>query len=208
VLLAAAGFPALRFDYFGCGDSAGECEAGTIGDWIANTQVAAAEVCEKSGATRQCLFGLRLGGAFACTAAQGGGVDSLVLWNPVLNGNDYLAELMASQSELLASVGQVHSDGSIPDQVYGFPLTSGLAPQIQAIDLSRDSFQEAKHVLLVDTNPTEERLHRVMAGRSGPHFHYERMPIGSPFWLVDPSGVMVPRQVLELIVAWLSEVYS
>src|SRR5215467_5624104 len=49
VRLADAGIPVLRFDYFGCGDSSGEAEQGSITRWLEDVSTAVAELRTRSG---------------------------------------------------------------------------------------------------------------------------------------------------------------
>ena len=83
------GFPVLRFDPDGTGDSAGSDEdPGRVRAWIDSLKTAVLEVQGLSGATEVSLLGLRLGAALAVLAAtELGGVASLVLWAPVTSGS-------------------------------------------------------------------------------------------------------------------------
>jgi alpha-beta hydrolase superfamily lysophospholipase len=103
--LAAAGFPALRFDYDATGDSAGDDrEPGRVAAWRAGIEAAVAALREKAGVARVVLVGLRAGAllALVTAAAHGGGdgadkaplADRLVLWNPVTSGRAHLKELV------------------------------------------------------------------------------------------------------------------
>ncbi|HVQ29080.1 MAG TPA: alpha/beta hydrolase, partial [Vicinamibacteria bacterium] len=92
--LAALGFDVLRFDYFGCGDSAGDDHEGRLDVWLENTKAAIEEVEALCGSDRVSLVGLRLGAALAAQAQAGRGAPSaLVLWDPVLDGPRYLEAL-------------------------------------------------------------------------------------------------------------------
>ena len=92
--LSAAGFPVLRFDFDGTGDSAGdERDPNRVATWRADVGRAAAELRARSGVERLALVGLRLGGTFAALgAADLGGVDTLVLWGAYDNGGAFVSE--------------------------------------------------------------------------------------------------------------------
>jgi alpha-beta hydrolase superfamily lysophospholipase len=103
--LSAAGFPVLRFDYDGTGDSAGDDEdPGRLRAWLESIGTAIRLVQKQSGTEEVCLFGLRLGATLAYLAArEHRSVTSLVLWAPALTGKAYLREVRAMR--LLRSLG-------------------------------------------------------------------------------------------------------
>lgn len=94
--LARAGIHALRFDYYGTGDSGGEIREGEPDGWREDVLAAIEEACEIAGVERVVLIGLRMGASIAAAAAARRPelIESLVLWDP-LDGGDYLAELRA-----------------------------------------------------------------------------------------------------------------
>jgi alpha/beta superfamily hydrolase len=98
--LAAAGTPALRFDFFGSGDSAGDSADIRWDRCLADTAAAAAELRQLSGCHRIALFGARLGGSLAIAAAASVDPSHIVAWDPVLDGADYAARLDALQDSL------------------------------------------------------------------------------------------------------------
>ena len=94
--LRAHGFPVLRFDYHGTGDSAGTDHDGNrVPDWLATIDDAI-DLIRKAGAARVTLFGIRIGGTFATTVAlRRDDVDALALVAPSVSGATYLRELRA-----------------------------------------------------------------------------------------------------------------
>src|SRR4051812_45876715 len=69
--LAEAGFPVLRFDYRGTGDSAGdEHEPGRVSGWLSDIGLAFEELRARSGLARVSLVGLRAGALLAAVAAR------------------------------------------------------------------------------------------------------------------------------------------
>lgn len=92
--LSQNGFPVLKFDYCGFGDSYGDGSQADVGEWRANIRAAASELSRQSGQTQITVVGLRLGAALAAgVTLDGVRLKNLVLWDPVVNGVDYLAEL-------------------------------------------------------------------------------------------------------------------
>jgi uncharacterized protein len=93
--LAAAGYPVLRFDATGNGDSEGNFSDLSMTMLCDDVRAAIAEVRRQTGATAVSLLGLRLGANVAMMAADGASdVRHLVLWAPITDGERYLQELL------------------------------------------------------------------------------------------------------------------
>jgi alpha-beta hydrolase superfamily lysophospholipase len=110
--LAAAGYPTLRFDYPGTGDS---CETGAQECWQAwlDSIHGAADWLRANTATRYIvLIGLRLGATLAAlTAAARDDVAGLALLEPVLRGKSYVSQLLMESR--LRGNGVVAPDGGV-----------------------------------------------------------------------------------------------
>lgn len=134
--LAAAGFHALRFDYYGTGDSAGASTDGDLDEWRRDVALALEELRDVSGIRRPSVVGFRLGATLAAQAPAR--VRDLVLWEPVVTGSGYLRELRA-RHELqfahtlypprLASRGPMH-------EIMGHPLPPGVQAGLAALHLA------------------------------------------------------------------------
>ena len=100
--LAEAGFPVLRFDYYGCGDSCGEAVQGSIARWLDDISAAIAAIRARTGFIPVYVVGLRLGATLAAMSGiQQDNLAGLVLWDPVVNGKNYWHELLSLQKEML-----------------------------------------------------------------------------------------------------------
>jgi hypothetical protein len=69
-VLAGRGYPTLRFDFHGTGDSAGQSQAASFARWQEDIDVAIDEVRRRSARTRVVLVGVRLGGSLALMHSQ------------------------------------------------------------------------------------------------------------------------------------------
>ena len=84
--LAAAGFAALRFDFYGSGDSDGDFQEFTVETEVADAAAALDWIVQQTGLdpARVGVVGLSLGGAItALLAGQDARVKAAVLWNAV-----------------------------------------------------------------------------------------------------------------------------
>ncbi|MEX3999186.1 alpha/beta hydrolase [Paraburkholderia sp. EG285A] len=209
--LAAAGLPALRFDYPGTGDGAGmEDDPGRVDAWLASIGAAVHHLREWTGVTHVALVGLRLGATLAAVAAERiGGVDALVLLAPPVTGRRYIRELRAHRQSWLstsAGMGAVPiADDDAYVEAFGFGLHGGDIAALSAIDLMRDTRAPAPRVLLLDSNGSN--LAATLAA------HYEQNGV-----LVEQSGFEesdrfflealyseVPAEAFARVSAWLAE---
>lgn len=195
VRLAQAGLPALRFDFYGSGDSAGESSDGSPSRWLRDVALAAGELQSRHPAGTA-LVGLRLGATLALEYLQDAKsieARALVLWDPVVDGKAYVAELTALQADR----GESAADG----EVLGFPFTDRLRGELERLNLLEVQ-RTAPRVLIIETvasagtRTLAERLgalgaaveHRVMAGTALWH---------------EPNKASVPASIIQSIVAWV-----
>jgi len=140
--LAGQGFHVLRFDYFATGDSAGDGEQLSVRQCLSDLATAIDELKDIAGVTKVSLVGLRLGATFAALAASGrSDVDRLALWDPVLDGAAYVAEVQALQSKWLedrlgASARIEHDDA----ELIGLPLSDGLSRELSQTKVTANGF--------------------------------------------------------------------
>ncbi len=210
IRLSNVGFHVLRFDFYGCGDSAGDCEQGQICQWLTDISTAIDEIRGSSGLVKVCLVGLRLGATLAMmVGAKRGDIEGLVLWDTVVSGSGYLEELTTLDREmqrLSYGKSERHIKGKKHTEILGFPLTDSLVTGIGKIDLLAITQKPAKNILVIDCNERagEEQLKEHFK-RIDTHLDYQHLP--SPkIWIQDPYKALVPNQILKSVASWLCEV--
>ena len=160
VRLSQAGFPVLRFDFFGCGDSAGDGDQDHLGQWLADIAVAIDEVRRRGRVVKVCLMGLRLGGSLAILAgAQRGDVAGLVLWDPVISGKTYVEQLTQMHHETLQRANTPPSSALVkerPTEILGFPLTDSLFADLIKLDLLAIHQKPANNMLVIISDPNAD----------------------------------------------------
>ena len=94
--LCDLGYAVLRFDYRGEGDSDRRFEQSDLRSRVEDTAAAIDDLKRQVPEVRTVtLVGLRLGAAIAALAATGRKhVERLVLWDPVINGADYMQSVL------------------------------------------------------------------------------------------------------------------
>lgn len=210
-LLAQEGFLALRFDYYGCGDSAGDFEEARVSQWVRDIGTAIDRVKMDGGISRICLIGLRLGAALAATVGAGRtDVDALVLWDPVIEGRVYVEQLVTLHRDMLryAHVDPRQWPG-LPGvrEILGFPFGESLIEDLDSLDLLAIQRRPARDVLLVSTREHNKRAALDSRLTSlGASVALRQIP--SPqlwVWIEDFGQVLVSRRVLQCIVNWVCE---
>ena len=149
VSLSEKGYEVLRFDYFGTGDSAGASDTIDIDLWKQNILTAIKEAQDCSGVDTVNLVGLRLGASLALAISDH--VKELkhcVAWDPILNGQDYLKEIINYLEPQYISIANDESDQSL---VYlnGYPLPAKFRRQLRKINLEDIHINETSQYTIV-----------------------------------------------------------
>jgi alpha-beta hydrolase superfamily lysophospholipase len=206
--LAAAGFPVLRFDYDGTGDSAGdERDPDRVSAWRRDVARAADELRARSGVAGLALVGLKLGGTFAALAAADlGGVDALVLWSAYDTGAAFVAETTKTHGLLVKlqpasfSGGPPAADGR---EALGFLLTQQTIADLGGIDLRSLPCSPARRTLVVDAgNVKAPGPLPALLGALGGTVTQRHLP-GNKFLITSPHQSEIPAEAIATVVSWL-----
>jgi pimeloyl-ACP methyl ester carboxylesterase len=209
-MLAGSGFHVMRFDYFGTGDSGGDMPDADLDGWTEDVVAAIEELKDTCDAKKVSLVGLRLGAVLAAraTTRHARDVDALVLWDPIVSGARYLAEL--DRSVALESGGKAARAPRLAEagggvEVHGFPLTDRLGMDIGAIDLGTLMHQVTCRTLAVVSQSAAEcaPLQACLDGCGEPS--KAEWIKDFPAWVnhTDSGAGAVPVKVLQRIVQWL-----
>jgi len=212
-MLTANGIHTLRFDYFGTGDSDGSSTAGDLSGWETDIQSAIDELKDTTGATRVSLVGLRLGATLAANVAVRAGsvVNSLVLWDPIVSGAEYLTELrrIARRGSLLLKFAPARTaaeDGG--HEILGFRLTEPMASAVRRIDLAAlaPTLPHRTLVVVSQSLNSHASLHCALHHRQTPlAIEHIDSPAGWIEWPIHhPLAGTVPVRILQRIVEWLA----
>jgi pimeloyl-ACP methyl ester carboxylesterase len=207
--LSSAGFSVLRFDLSGCGDSPGDEQDWSLERWRADTATAIDELKQQVRVERVGLVGLRLGATLANqVAATRDDVEALVLWDPVLSGAAYLAEMQAQHQRMLGYAHVLPAKNAAGDEILGFAMPAALGEDLHALDLLSQGERPAEHVLVVQSNElfdqTPCQQHLAGLGSRAELQSYSNPHLWA--WIEDFGKVHVPRQILDALVSWFSQV--
>ena len=147
--LAAAGYCVMLLDPSGCGDSSGKFSEATWDDWKSDADCAIASLASRSGLPVT-LWGLRLGALLACEIATGrSDIHSLLLWQPVLNGEQRIDQFLRFELAGQALKGT----GGFDRASLWYELRSGRALQVAGYELSSQLALGISRSRLADTSP-------------------------------------------------------
>ncbi|MEM1226956.1 MAG: amino acid adenylation domain-containing protein [Planctomycetota bacterium] len=160
VLLSQHGFDVLRFDHPGVGQSSG-CDSGnTFASMTADMERASDETHRRTGNKRVSLIGHRCGatwlvGAIEQLQGSDSSIEHLVLWDPVVDGNRWLAMLDDFHAETLVNHSKfpvARQDDEDVDEAMGMLLTDARRREIESLrlDLDRVPADVACHVVCTD----------------------------------------------------------
>jgi uncharacterized protein len=156
--LCRDGFHVLRFDYFGTGDSAGDGDEVSIRGLVDDLFTADNEVVQRSGCTRRSWIGLRLGATIAALASTKVSVSPhrLILWEPVIDGANYLIELAHAHTLALEDAygSRCAYDLALRDkfgresgqEALGFPIVDSFRAELNSLTLNSLSGVQASAI--------------------------------------------------------------
>ena len=155
------------------------------------------------------MTGLRLGGALSTLAAAArGDVDALVLWDTVVRGRTYVAELRSLQREMLQRAHLRPASDEHRQEVLGFILTDHLLRDLEEIDLLAIRQKPANKILVIESHNQREQnpliQHLKNLDSEVTHRHLPDPQFWH--WVEDFTHVPVPQQILKSVQSWMTEV--
>lgn len=155
--LAEAGYPVLRFDYPGTGDSADPENNNLWVAWQESISHAAAWLRAQTGAARLLLIGLRIGGTLAAKAVENlDNIAGLVLIEPCLSGRSYVSQLI---TEARLRGAQQPENGFEAGEMF---LTEACVNNLREIEMARLDLPYSLPVMIFSRMP-EERFRARLA---------------------------------------------
>lgn len=206
--LASNGFPVLRFDYSGCGDSAGDEDQASMQQWTDDVVTAGREVMSRFQSPRLCLIGIRLGAALALRAASEFSDVTLVLCDAVADGEEYLRSLADRHARKLSGLSCFSPSGidEEPAEYLGFAFSLQLRQEILCVGRNESfSLVGVGRVILFETGDRLEirGLSKQLLA-SGVGVTTNAIP-DHQFWKGEIERLLVPNRLLGSVVGALAE---
>ena len=154
--LSSRGFHCLRFDYIGTGDSSGDFIEADTSEWVKNIVLASDELKEISGCSRVSIIGVRLGAMLGALASEQVRTERMILWDPVVDGQEYLSELEVLHKEMILDRGRfkhlpVSKDQTIR-QILGYQYNDKLFNSIAEIRIDFSQLIANKLYVVTEKN--------------------------------------------------------
>jgi alpha/beta superfamily hydrolase len=213
VLLSKVGFHVLRFDYFGCGDSEGNFEQGTMIQWERDVLTALDEIQYRSGIRKVCLIGLRIGARLALQATTGcRNCISLVFWEPVFNGDAYVRQLQNLHQEYISHLRYREisltnpTEEGVNSEILGFPMTSVLRDELNMIKLDHGGIRPDLRLLaLLNSEESISIADQSYFEKIYPHADLKMINEQNLLWR-EFNNRTLPVNSLKFIADWVGSV--
>jgi exosortase A-associated hydrolase 2 len=148
-LMAAAGYHVMLLDLTGCGDAGGDFADATWHVWLEDALFAMQALRDQASAPLL-LWGMRLGGLLACElAVRDAGVEGLLLWQPVLNGEQQIDQFLRLKTAASAMAGAAGFDRK---KLWN-ELRNGRSLEVAGYELSPAMAQQVSRCRLHDLRP-------------------------------------------------------
>lgn len=132
--LAVRGFPVLRFDYRGTGNSSGEPEDATFESCVDDARIAGEELRDAERVDDVTVIGMRFGAAVGLhVGVKLPFVRRILLWNPIVSGAEYLDEL--EQMDRALRLQLLHPLRRPDGELAGYAFPADVRRSIERIDL-------------------------------------------------------------------------
>ena len=179
--LAAAGVHVLRFDYLGTGDSDGDLGFGDPGRCIEDIRMALRELRDIAGTRHTAVLGLRFGATLAASIPDLD-ADRLILWDPVIDGADYVHQLTSLHERMLHdteryALPRVDAAESASHELLGLACPGEYRQALGEFRLLGLDTLPAPEVVLFTSAPADHYADLAgHLGSLGPGFLHRRLP--------------------------------
>jgi len=175
--LAGIGLPSLRFDFYGTADSSGNSDQVDFSSMCTDIDIAAHALRTRTGVERVAVLAWR-GAALpvARWIREGGEAAVVILWEPILNGAEWLGELEREDAAERCSperyrMGPGISKPVTDGQLMGLGVSQALCRDIAAARVTGDESDEARYWAVLRPSPSPPAM---------PLEHVFDLPVDAP----------------------------
>ena len=206
--IADLGIHSLRFDYYGTGDSYGKTSELSIDSIHNDISNAISELREGCEVEYLYVLGIRFGAIASALLLNSFKVDGLILWAPVINGNQYIKQIKNNHKKWFG--GTFNKNKKITKDYFenlGFQFSMKFINELNKISLKNMFIHDKLKVLLLDERRIEsEEFIELCNDKNIDLDFYEYT--NKEFWIKqedEKSKSMLPVKDIELIKEWISQ---
>lgn len=206
VVLSGCGYPVMRFDYFGTGDSHGESHEATTDQWLDDIDTVVEEMSRRSGCSGICLIGLRFGATLAVLyGSLRRRVHAIVGLDPLTNGSTYISDLRQLEEEDWKTLGDLPAARLAAEQdrgLGGMAYSDRFLADLAGVELATLEERPADHIGLFDDGAVGPR---VAALKEAPAFveGFDHLDIGTDTQTVFEDFIWPPGQAPRKVSDWV-----
>jgi amino acid adenylation domain-containing protein len=186
--LVEDGYSVMRFDFGGMGNSLSDLQSVSLKRWEQDIIDAADELVELSGCEKLSVVGVRFASALLAPLGEHRSLESVTLWDPIMDGHVWFTKLKQVQVEHLSRFDKSLSDADT--EFHGYVTPESFAEDLQVYSSVAPA---ASHysVVLSDRQDVPESV-PVSDGEC----------VNLPFeceWGAVTSEVLYPREIIEAV---------
>lgn len=210
--LAGAGYPTVRFDYPGSGDSYGGPATISVRDWTNSIACVATWLRRQTEVRRVVAIGIGLGGVLATrTACCDRTIDDLVLWGAGARGRTLVRELRAfarMESHRVDDAPEHPNQASSGITVGGYTLSEETLTSLQTLDFSELQLPASAERRVLILNRDDRRDDSALLNwlqASGAQLSVQQAGGYNQMMMAEPQDAVPARRTFALVQAWLDE---
>lgn len=216
--LSKRGYPVLRFDFMGHGDSEGNFEDSSVETRLSDIKGAIHTLKEKSTSINEIgLLGLRFGASLAALAAeQEKDIYKLILWEPIIDGSKYMQEMLrinlTTQTAVYKEIRhnrdalvQMMKEGSTVN-IDGYEIMYDLFEQASLINLVQDKMSYSRDCLIVQISRREQKIKKDLDDLTTKYSNADIvLAIEEPFWKEIKIFYSIAENLFGDTLKWLEK---
>jgi exosortase A-associated hydrolase 2 len=216
--LTRQGYPVLRFDYMGNGDSEGAFNDSSLSTVRSDVECAIDYVRQATGASGVILLGLRWGAMVASLMAEArADILRLILWEPVVDGAAFMQEILrANLSTQVAVYKEIRRDrAELVTQmergesvnVEGYELALQMYSEVSAVNLAREQKRFAGPCLVTQIAAQRARPMPDIPKLAATYHNVTSTVVNEePFWKEIPRWYNQAPNLFAGTTDWLNDV--
>ena len=164
--LCASGFPSMRFDYFGCGDSQGNAEEITLSTLQKNILSSIKQIKQLSGCNQVVIFGVRLASTIISNMQLAPEINQVIMFDPSPSGAVFLNKQREIHNSILNDTNYFQwrkkaRTYSEYEEILGQPLSHDFLQEIEDVELNLKCLGSLRRVDFIYSEQPQDLLLKI-----------------------------------------------